>query len=133
MIEYTIRDTESGREHSGSAETVALMIGGAQRDKGKDCGFVFFGVDGNAKAMVFALTNAALEPENMPARMIITNLHTKFTDVGYMRQIAPLLLTDAIGLIYHLKDKVKAYRDVDIDFAQMMREAGFGDQDLTPD
>lgn len=129
MIEYTIRDTESGQEHSGSAETVALMIGGAQRDKGKDCGFAFFGVDGNAKAMVFALTNAALEPENMPVRTIITYLHTKITDVGYMRQIAPLILTDAIGLIDHLK----AYRDVDIDFAQMMREAGFGDQDLTTD
>lgn len=127
MIEYTIRDTETGQVCEGKAMAVMLLAteikGEEAKRAGANCVGAFFGEGRGVMKMIEIIKRSSLETEGSPFRHLIADILQLEKDRDYLAKLMPLLLKDAVEAMTELS---AASPDVKREFDAFMRDYAMG-------
>ena len=119
MIEYRIHDTESGEEHTGTAESVMLFADGIETTNGGPRQGTnmagFFGLGSGIIGMVESLKRSALQKEGTPFRSFIAAVKNFTDDRDFQAQSLGLFLGDAMKAMGELADMAGAKMEMEGD------------------
>ena len=124
MVEYTIRSTETGKEITGTAEGIIMLT-----NNEKTGNAIWVGTADPRGDMVDTLVDAAIAEDGRPFRLFIAKMTTTVNDHRFHRRILPALLDDLKALMdcIHESDDDADGTGTDPDFADIMRQSGFGE------
>lgn len=124
MVEYKIWDTETGEETTGTAERIMMLT-----DNEKDGHAIWIGTADTRGDMVDTMVDAAIAKDGQPFRLFIAKMTTTVNDHRFKRRMLPAMLNDLKALMdsIHESNDDADGTGIDPDFADIMRQAGFGE------
>ena len=119
MIKYKIHDTETGEEHTGTAESVMFFADGLETTNGGPKQGTnmagYFGLGSGVIGMVESLKSSALQKESTPFRHFIAAIKNFMDDRDFQAQSLGLFLGDAMKAMGELADMAGAKMEMEGD------------------
>lgn len=94
MVEYTIRNTKTGKETTGTAERIMMLT-----DNEKDGSAIWVGTADLRGDMIDTLVDAAIEEDGQPFRIFIAKMTATVNDHRFKRRMLPAMLNDLKALM----------------------------------